>query len=288
MSLFNSVITVFPCYSGRQNTDSFILLFRRLHIHPPFIVFMPYCFCTSHGCGNTLEGRSVHARTLNVHTLDDAAAMARKTQDVATEVADVEPRDITSHVLAATLANRVSGPSKITGGRLWLSPDPSDLSSDTFSEPMSQSHRVEAHDSRPCHSSSTHGDRSRCFNVDELLRSLSDVDRSVKALTDNVSSKLTCLHFPAEDRCLSFPLKQLQSQSASFREDLEIVMNKHPRVEEFKRSILEQLDEVDKKLRIAKNNWTKRQREYRAPDSGVFVETSTDAFLVDSIVLTML
>ena len=157
---------------------------------------MPLCFCFSGGCrarGGTdplsgePKGLNIGARLHEKHNLEDKILTVQEAENRAQAAVDSQIEEITTYLSASTLADRVSGPSSISGGRLWSRADDEDshnsanLSRTCRSRPEDNS----ARSARTPHPPPIHRSRR-----DEIVACLTDLRSEVEEFFIDVSLRL--------------------------------------------------------------------------------------------------
>jgi hypothetical protein len=228
---------------------------------------MPVCRCEAFGCArkgvidpatNSPRGVSVDPRTFKSHQLQDRAAAAR---DASKRAISAHDADVVRYISSVTLADKVSGVPQHQGSRLWSksNPDPQDL--ETLMQHLSLG-SGESSDSTT--TSPLNSEPSRRSRVDSHIRRLAGIEASVAELADRTSKELNDLSSHAGDPSELFPLQPLLTACASLRSRLDEVRGKQAAVVETKRSIAEQLDEVQGLLDKSKRDWKRTWTEYSA------------------------
>jgi hypothetical protein len=239
---------------------------------------MPNCFCTSFGCAtvggidpatNSPRGIPVDIRTFKSHQLRDGAAAAREASKRAIAAQDV---DIVQFISTMTLADKVSGAPEQQGGRLWSKSDPGlqdlgtmmgnlSLSSPEPQIPASGPSVNFCNTKAPNFPSSKPSGRNR---LDSAIRRLVEIEASVAELVKKASNELADLTCYSRDSSISFPLEPLLVACTDLRNQLEGVGGKQAAVVETKRSIVEQLDDIQRLLEKRKRNWEPKRTDIAA------------------------
>jgi hypothetical protein len=217
---------------------------------------MPTCFCAAYGCcssggkdplSHKPFGRKVDGRTFKAHTLADKQAAFRAAEENAEAVLTAQIEEITAHLSASVLADKVSGPSSIPGGRLW-SRNGSEVheSNNEFSSsikqtggpslsPLSPSRSPRSNwsssQSLPTSSHSPRQTGTRRSQEVELIACLSELEQEVNTLRERALEELTRLGRPSSSGPpILFPLSELLQYSRHLKEELEMVTFKGPAV----------------------------------------------------------
>jgi hypothetical protein len=189
-----------------------------------------------------MGGRQLDRRTQKSHAYKDKARLVEMASDAAEHAIDDQLETIRLHLASTTLADDISSsPSTaVPGGRMWTYspreslPDPIDISA-TYSTP-------------------------RQDLIRNLLSRLSEIESSVKALSQTVDTELQHLDAPLSVNSPPFPLHHLFLKCHNLDADLEKVKSKIAPVATMKTSIKGQLDTISKKLHSSKLTW-KEKRE---------------------------
>jgi hypothetical protein len=270
---------------------------------------MPTCFCVTHGCLSSGKdpisdkplGRNVDGRTYKAHTVADRQATFHAAEKNTDAVLTAQIEEITAHLSASVLADKVSGPSLVpgTGGPLWSRNGSEDHQSDNdyptstkqTGRPSSSPSSV-THHSPPSHDHSSssqslptflHSPRqtgSRRSREAELIARLSELEQDVDTLCERALEGLIRLGRPSSSGPPTlFPLSQLFQSSRSLKDELETVTFKGPAVHELKTSISSKLQKIDAKLVAAKKDWNQKLSDIKAMKTpiheGVPCETGT-------------
>ena len=254
---------------------------------------MPLCFCESHGCSSAggtdpishkPRGKNVDARTLKAHSVADRKAAFFAAEQNAESTIDTQIEEITAYLSASVLADKVSGPSQSIGGSLWsrnndLEDFPPQL------EPVATPKQVHSQLSTPSlaarnsypssHPTSLHSPPrqagSRRTREDEIFASLADIEQEVGAFYHEALNSLAHLGQPSPSGPpSSFPLADLLLLSKDLKSRLETITFKGPAVVTFKESILRKLQNIDRKLMVAKTNWNEELTNIRAMKTPVY------------------
>jgi hypothetical protein len=293
---------------------------------------MPTCFCAAYGCcssggkdplSHKPFGRKVDGRTFKAHTLADKQAAFRAAEENAEAVLTAQIEEITAHLSASVLADKVSGPSSIPGGRLW-SRNGSEVheSNNEFSSSIKQTggpslsplspsrspHGPSLSPSSPSRSprsnwsssqslpTSSHSPRqtgTRRSQEVELIACLSELEQEVNTLRERALEELTRLGRPSSSGPpILFPLSELLQSSRRLKEELEMVTFKGPAVLVLKTSISSKLQKIDAKLVAAKKDWNQKLSDIKAMKTpiheGVSCDTGMFHHLLSSFSLTVL
>lgn len=151
-----------------------------------FLFNMPFCHCVSHGCGEDPLGTEVDRRTLDRHGVADYRSKACKSRE---EQLQKTEDVIASFVSSMSLADKTSGPSTQSGGRLWslVSAAQSDVS---IMDAHIAEHRTQ---SRPTNLADP---RSKKERIAEHLNQLKGIEQRVDILISTSSSSLTSVGSP--------------------------------------------------------------------------------------------
>ena len=266
----------------------------------PLHFSMPTCFCATHGCFSSGKdpisdkplGRNVDGRTYKAHTVADRQAAFHAAEENTDAVLTAQIEEITAHLSASVLADKVSGPSLVPGGRLWSRNSSEDHQSDhdypTSTKQTGGPSSSVTHHSPPSHSSSSQSlptflhspprqTGSRRFREAELIARLSELEQDVDALCERALEGLIRLGRPSSSGPpILFPLSELIQSSRSLKDKLETVTFKGPAVHALKTSISSKLQNINAKLVAAKKDWNQKLsdiREMKTPHEGVPCET---------------
>ena len=230
---------------------------------------MPPCYCNSHQCG----GKEVDRRTLKTHLLDDQAVAARVVQKKATNIVNAYVEDIGIHLSELTLADEVSGGSTC-GGRLWSRSTgvPADI--EGIANVTADQDPGGVSNTPPCKSrrSSPKPKTRKEARVDRKFEELEAIDIQIRAFAREATEKVASLQPGAIERPEAFPLNNLRQKCRAFRQDLGLINASDHSVVAFKRSIEEDLKEVEESLGKAEKEWALSPRP--AQGGGVYYDTS--------------
>jgi hypothetical protein len=239
---------------------------------------MPVCYCEAFGCArkggtnpatNSPRGLSVDPRTFKSHQLQDRAAAAR---DASQRAISAHNADVVRYISSVTPADKVSGMPQSQGGHLWSKSDPDLQGLEALIQRLSlgpgepsdsTTTSLDSH-SRQRVTSSLSSEPSRRSRLDSHIRRLAGIEASVAELADRTSKELDDLRSYTGDPSESFPLQPLLTGCVSLRSQLDEVRGKQAAVIETKRSITEQLDEVQGLLDKRKRGWKRTWTEHSA------------------------
>ena len=267
---------------------------------------MPFCFCVSHGCSKAMgmdpishkpRGKNVDSRTFKAHLVADRqAALCAAEQNTEASI-DTQIEEITTYLSSCVLADEVSGPLRNPGGSLWSRNDdfehcpPQDkpivATTPKRVHPQLSTPLPSIHNSYPnsCPTSLHSPPRqagSRRSREDEIRASLTVIEAEVGALYHETLNSLACLSKPSTSGPpSSFPLADLFLLSNDLKSRLDIITFKGPAVLELKGSIFLKLQNIDRKLTIAKIVWKEELANIRAmktPAYGIPCETGKVLF----------
>ena len=214
---------------------------------------MPKCYCQSSGCA-VAGGREVSKRVYGSHARNDRSSRVRNAQAASQNALQEQEEIITSHIAAMTLSDQVSGISPRPGGRLW-------------SKSSSQENQTEE---SPSHFT---------FSVRELiehnLKRLRDLEQSLCAVRSEANSKLTSIGSPLE-RTAPFPLKSFIIAAQDISDQLDLIKQRVPSVQESKAQIVCQTQELLESLRVSQRQWLDQAKSCPVeviPDSPCEVNT---------------
>jgi hypothetical protein len=238
---------------------------------------MPTCFCVTRGCcssggkdpiSHEPLGRNVDGRTYKAHTLADRQAAFRAAEENTEAVLTAQIEEITAHMSASVLADRVSGPSPLPGGPLWSRCGSEDHhSNNEFSSSIKQtggpstspSSQILSSQSLPTSSHSPRQTGSRRSREVGLIACLSELEQEVNILRERALEGVTRLGSPSSSGPPTlFPLSELLQSSRCLKEELEKVTFKGPAVLDLKTSISSKLQKIDAKLVAAKKDWNQK------------------------------
>lgn len=255
---------------------------------------MPICFCVSHGCSSAggtdpishkPRGKNVDTRTLKAHSVADRQVALHAAEQNTEATIDTQIKEITAYLSASVLADEVSGPSKSPGGSLWsrhsdfedCPPQDKPIAAPKRAHwhPQLSSPLLTSHNSPGSHFTTSHSPPcqagSRRSRENEILASLADIEVEVGALYNEVLNSLAQLGQPSTSGPPSpFPLADLFLSSKDLNSRLEIITFKGPAVLELKGSIFLKLQNIDRKLMMAKKVWNEALANIRATKTPVY------------------
>lgn len=205
------------------------------------------CKCTIHGCRDFgPEGRPLTLRIIQRHQVDERASSAHrlyaKAQITADEAIESQLEDISAHLAANTLSDRVSGPTSAPGGRLWGKP-----SSASADRQGPAADLVTFRHSRPP------------FRRDaeaEALSFLDELNISITSFSTDLDFAIQSLQEPSEKtRSTVFPLEIFQEKLHVFQDQLSLITIKRQMVSNRKDCISQQLRPLQERLNSAKSAW---------------------------------
>lgn len=230
------------------------------------------------------KGKNVDARTFKAHSVADRQAALHAAEQNTEATIDAQIEEITAHLSACVLADEVSGPSQSPGGSCWSRCDafedcpPQDrpIATPKRAHPQLSTPLPAARNSYPgSHPTSLHSPPrqagSRRSRESEIITSLAVIEVEVGALYNEALNSLSHLGKPSSyGPPSSFPLADLFLLSNDLKSRLEIITFKGHSVLELKRSILLKLQDIDRKLMIAKRVWNEELANIRAAKTPVY------------------
>lgn len=193
---------------------------------------MPKCYCHLGGCAAS-GGREISKCIYDSHTRTECSARIVNAQAAGHDPLQEQEEAITSHLAAMTLSDQVSGASPHPGGRLWSkSSSPQDLTENTPSPP-------------------TFSHRER---IDQNLKRIRDLEISLDVVRSEATSKLVSVGSPLE-RTSPFPLRPLIVATRDILDQLDHIKQKVPSVQESKKSVVSQTQELLEKLKESQRRW---------------------------------
>jgi len=218
-----------------------------------------------------MGGRQLDPRTQKSHAHKDKARLVELATDASERAVEDQLETIRLHLASSTLADDASSSpsSAVPGGRMWTYapreslPDTADTIS-TYSP-------------------------SRRDLIHNLLSRLSEIESSVKALSQTVDSELLHSHTSLFVNSSSFPLHHLFLECHHLDADIEKIKSKVASVTTMKTSIKGQLDKINKKLHLSKSSWKEKREKLRSngiEHTGVRHSTGKDrAYLLQCFLL---
>jgi hypothetical protein len=230
---------------------------------------MPLCHCQSYGCGSTGGVQLSSMRTFRNHCQADKLRQASQATNNAIE----DQLDlIASHLASTTLSDDNTALPSSSGGRLWS--NSSSYSPDSTPDPPD----ITASNSP-----------SRRELLCSLLLRLNEIEEEVKSLDKRVDAQLPSLADSTSSA--TFPLKPLFIQCQNIQLDLEKIKSKAPSVDKMRTSVIEQLQNVRKKIDSAKRAWSSNQKASNIPSakSDIHYETGLHKISIEYVtILTFL
>jgi len=203
---------------------------------------MPFCNCTSHGCGKQPNGTEHDRRTIERHQLVDYRLLASVAQKEEFEKTD---QAIVSFVASMSLADKASGPATKSGSRLWSLASPTRADIDLMEAHISEHRPSKLPDSPP----------SKRQRISEFLGRLKAVERRLNDLKSSTSSQLA-MGSPNPCRVGEpFPLEHELQLAKDLESDLLSIKSNFSEVAATKRFLVEQLDDLLQALKATKQRW---------------------------------
>lgn len=241
---------------------------------------MPYCFCKVHDCYNlggfdtsgNPKGKFLNTRTFKTHCIADKLSKAEERSNA---VIDTQMEEIIAQLSTNILADNVSGPNRIPGGSLWSRENPESrpqsLCNASALQPAKKTPILRPLNGSTSAYPSPRQYCSRRSREDNVLSVLSDIKANVRKLNNTVLESLSSVGKPSPTGPpLPFPLVHLFEHSSSLRGQLDVITLKSPAVMEAQDSISRTLQEIDKKLRSADQEWAQNLSNIRTKKTPVY------------------
>jgi hypothetical protein len=251
---------------------------------------MPLCFCIPGGCrarggidplSGKPNGLNIGACLLKKHTLEDKLRTVQEAENRAQAAVDSQLEEITAYLSATTLADRVSGPSSSSGGRLWSRVD--------GDEAIFPSHKPgNLSGSRTCRNRPEYNPGARSPQVprspsilrsrrDEIVSFLTDLQSEVEEFVIDVSSRLDNLAPPLlKEPPSPFLLHDCLDTLDCLKYRLSSITFNGPQSHSLKANISGHLDLAEAKLLGARCQWDNDVATNcmkQTPTYGVFYDT---------------
>ena len=214
---------------------------------------MPKCYCQSSGWA-VAGSREVTKCIYDSHARNDHSSRVLNAQAASQNAVQEQEEAITSYKAAMTLSDQVSGTSPHPGGRLW-------------STSSSQENQTEE---SPLHFT---------FSLRQLaehnLKWLRDLEQSLCTVWSEANSKLASIGSPLE-RTPPFPLKSFIIAAQDISDQLDLIKQRVPSVQESKAQIVCQTQELLEILRVSQRQWLDQAKSCPVeviPDSPYEVNT---------------
>jgi hypothetical protein len=226
---------------------------------------------------------NISARLHDKHTLEDKILFVREAENSAQAAVDLQLEEITTYLSASTLADRVSGPSSSSGGRLWSRADGNEAvfpSHKSRNSSRSKTRRNHPENNFGVLSPQSQAKRlpSTCRSrSDEIVCCLSDLQSEVEEFVLDVSLRLDNLvPLSARGSPSPFPLLDCLDVLDGLQYRLSSITFNGPQSHSLKANISGLLDSAALKLRLARCQWDNdvaTTRLKQTPTYGVFYDT---------------